>query len=73
MDEAFASLDFSKIVDDVVLFDSDPQQHVQYVRQISHRCEENRAQFSQEKAHFAGFTLTSLGYSINTDVTNAIA
>ena len=72
--------DVRKIVDDVVLFNSDPQKHVQHVRQILHRCEEKKMslnrenfQFCQEKAHFAGSTLTPLGYSISTDITNAIA
>ena len=81
MDEAFAGLnDFRKIVDDVIIFDSDPQKHVQHVRQILRRCEEKKIslnrekfQFCQPKAHFAGFTLTPLGYSISNDITEAIA
>lgn len=41
MDEASAGCDdFRKIVDDVVIFDSDPQKYVQHVRQILHCYEE---------------------------------
>ena len=38
MDEAFAGLgDFRKIVDDIVVFDSDRRSHVEHVRQMLHR------------------------------------
>ena len=77
MDEAFAGLDdFCKIVDDVVIFDSDPLKHVQHVRQMLRCCislNREKFQFCQQKAHFAGFTLTPLGYSVSTDITDAIA
>ena len=32
-----------------------------------------KIQFCLQKAHFAGFTLTPLGYSVSTDITDAIA
>ena len=79
MNEAFASLDdFCKIVDDVIIFDSDPLKHVHHVRQALRCCQEkniNREKFKfcQQKAHFAGFTLTPLGYSVSIDITDAIA
>ena len=73
MDQALAGLnDFREIVDDVVIFDRDPQKHVQHVRQILHHCDKKnislnceKFQFCQQKAHFAGFILTPLGYSIS--------
>ena len=81
MDEAFAGLsDFRKIVDNVVVFDSDPKKHVQHVRQLLRHCEEKKIslnrekfQFCQSSAHFAGFTLTPHGYSISNDICDAIA
>ena len=80
MDEAFRGLDdFRRIVDDVVVFDSDLEKHMQHIRQILCRCEEKislnheKFQFCQRRAHSAGYTLTPLGYSINNDVTEAIA
>ena len=81
MDEAFVGLgDFCKIVDDVVTFDSDRKNHVEHVRQMLRRCEEqhislnhDKFQFCQPEAHFAGFTLTPQGYSISNDIVDAIA
>ena len=81
MDEAFASLDdFRKRVDDVIIFDSDPLKHVHHVRQALRCCQEKnislnreKFQFCQQQARFAGFTLTPLGYSVSSDITDAIA
>ena len=81
MDEAFTGLsDFRKIVDDVVVFDSDPKTHVQHVRQLLRRCEEKKIslnrdkfQFCQSSALFTGFVLTPQGYSISDDICDAIA
>ena len=81
MDEAFAGLDdFRKILDDVITFDSDPLKHVHHVWQVLHCCQEKNVslnqekfQFCQQKAHFAGFILTPLGYSVSTNITDAIA
>ena len=39
MDEAFAGLEgYRRIVDDVVIFDKDKEQHESYVRQFLQRC-----------------------------------
>ena len=83
MDEAFASLDdFRKIVDDVIIFDSDLLKHMctHHVRQALRCCQEKsislngeKFQFCQQQAHFAGFTLTPLGYSVSSNITDAIA
>ena len=41
MDEAFVGIQgIRKIVDDVVVFDKDEQQHVEHVREILHRCKD---------------------------------
>ena len=81
MDEALAGLkDFRKIVDDVVIFDQDEQEHVEHVRQILQRCQEKKIslnkdkfRFNQTEVPFAGFKLTPEGYSINSDITAAIS
>ena len=80
MDEAFAGMQgMRKIVDDVVVFDQNEQEHVEHVRQILHLCEEKRIslnrdkfKFCQPQANFAGLTLTSEGYSVSNDIINAI-
>ena len=68
-----------KIVDDVVVFDKDEQQHLEHVREILRCCEERGISLNREKfkfcypqAHFAGFMLTSEGYSISNDIIDAI-
>ena len=50
MDEAFAGIQgIRKIVDDVVVFDEDEQQHVEHVREILHRCEEKGISLNRDK------------------------
>ena len=81
MDEAFAGAqDLRRIVDDVLAFDSTQQQHVHHMRQLLQRCQEKRIslnrekfQFCQTKVSFAGFTLTPDGYTISSEITDAIA
>ena len=67
-----------KIVNNVVVFDED-EQHMEHVWEILHHCEEreislNRGkfQFCHPYTHFAGFVLTSEGYSISNDIIDAI-
>ena len=80
MDEVLAGMkDFRKIVDDVVVFDQDKQEHVEHVRQLLQRCEEKKISLNREKFRFcqtevpfADFTLMPEGYSISSDITAAI-
>ena len=80
MDEAFAGVQgIRKIVDDVVVFDKDERQHVEHVREILRRCEErgislnhDKFKFCRPQAYFAGLILTSEGYSISSDIIDAI-
>ncbi len=72
--------DFHKIVDDVVAFDSDPRDHIHHVRRLLQCCQEksislNREKFKfcQTEIQFAGFKLTSEGYSVSSEITDAIA
>ena len=81
MDEAFVGIQgIRKIVDDVVVFDKDEQQHVEHVREILQCCEDrgislncDKFKFCLPHAHFAGLTLTSEGYSISSNITDAIS
>ena len=50
MDEALAGIPgMRKIVDDVVVFDADQQQHVKHVREILRRCEERQFSLNSDK------------------------
>ena len=76
MDEAFSGIEgIRKIVDDVVIFDKDQQWHV---RSILQRCKDrgislnrDKFKFCQRQAQFAGFILSSDGYSISNDIIDA--
>ena len=80
MDEAFARIQgIRRIVDDVVVFDKDEQQHVERVKEILRHCQERGISLNRDKfkvcrpqAHFADFMLTSEGYSISNDIIDAI-
>ena len=81
MDEALSGIQgIQKVVDDVVAFDQDEQQHLQHVREILRHCENkgislnrDKFKFCQPQAHFAGLTLTPEGYSVSNDIVDAIA
>ena len=80
MDGAFAGMqDFCRVVDDVILFDGTPEQHIQHLREALRRCEQQKISLNREKfkfclteVQFAGFTLTSEGYSVNKSIVKAI-
>ena len=80
MDEAFAGLTgYRRIVDDVVIYDSDPSQHLDHVRQFLQRCAEQQITLNADKwecakpqVTFAGFTISAKGYSIDESITDAI-
>ena len=81
MDEALAGMqNFRKIVDNVIIFDSNQQEHIVHVRELLRRCQEKEISLNREKfkfcqmtALFAGFILTPGGYTISDDITNAIS
>ena len=81
MDEAFAGLTgFRRIVDDVIIYDSNPEQHSDHVRTFLQRCADkkitlntNKWEFSQTKVDFAGFTISAEGYHIDSSITTAIS
>ena len=53
MDEAFRGLtNIRKIVDDVVVYDEDQQQHVEHVQAILRRCEERGVSLNRDKFQF---------------------
>ena len=70
---------YCRIVDDIVIYDKDPQQHVQHVKQFLQQCKDkkisiNRSkwQFCQSQVKFTGFHLTPEGYQIDSSITAAI-
>ena len=81
MDEAFAGLmGFRRVVDDVIIFDSNIEQHADHVRQFLQRCEEKHItlnikkwQYAQTEVDFAGFIISDKGYKIDPSITDAIS
>ena len=81
MAEAFSGLTgFRRIVDDIVIYDSDATQHANHVRAFLQRCAEkqialnlDKCHFSQTQATFAGFQLSSNGYQVDGSITEAIS
>ena len=70
---------YRRIVDDIVIYDKDPQQHVMHVKQFLQRCKDKKIslnrdkwQFCQSEVKFAGFHLTPEGYQIDSSITAAI-
>jgi len=68
---------YRRIVDDIVIFDKDPQQHVV---QFLERCKERQISINKEKwkfccteVTFAGFRLSPEGYQLDTSITEAIS
>ena len=54
VDEAFAGLTgYRRIVDDIVIYDSDKAQHTDHVRQFLRRCSERKITLNTEKWLFA--------------------
>ena len=80
MDEIFIGLPgFRRVVDDVVIYDSDVTQHTQHVRQFLQRCAEknitlntSKWKFAQPTIEFAGFILSPAGYQVDPTITQAI-
>ena len=80
MDEALKGLSgFRRIVDDVVIFDSDAVQHANHVRKFLQRCNEfkitlntSKFRYAQSEVQFAGFVLSADGYQIDPAITVAI-
>ena len=81
MDEAFTGLSgYHRIVDDVVIYDSDITQHTNHIREFRQRCAERKITlnptkwtFSQPEVPFAGFVLSGEGYKVDTSITEAIS
>ncbi|UYV81614.1 hypothetical protein LAZ67_20001709 [Cordylochernes scorpioides] len=70
-DEAlFGIQNVEKVVEDIIIFDSDYKTHVQRVRQVISRCQEHGITLNQKKFVFAqpevdwcGFSINSSGYT----------
>ena len=81
MAEAFAGLTgFRRVVDDIIIYDNDEQQHATHVRQFLQRCTDKhialnleKCKFSQQEVTFAGFILSAQGYRVDNSITDAIS
>ena len=81
MAEAFAGLSgFRRIVDDIVIYDSDATQHANHVRAFLQRCADKqialnleKCRFCQTQVTFAGFQLSGDGYQVDGSITDAIS
>ena len=81
MDEAFAGLTgYRRVIDDIVIYDSNPTQHINHVHQFLQRCAERQItfntdkwEFAQPQVTFAGFALSAQGYSVDKSITDAIS
>ena len=79
MDEAFSGLTGYCIIDNIVIYDSDPNQHTDHVQQFLQRCAErnitlnpDKWEFAKEHVSFAELKLSTKGYSIDESITTAI-
>lgn len=80
MDEAFTGLSrYHSIVDDVVIYDSDPSQHIDNVCSFLQQCADQQMtlnpekwEFAKPQVSFAGFTLSTQDYSVDKSITDAI-
>ena len=78
---AFAGLTgYRRIVDDIVIYDSDEAQNTDYVRQFLRRCSETKITLNTEKwlfakteVNFTGFHLSAAGYRVDDSITEAIS
>ena len=81
MDEAFAGLTgYRRVIDDVVIYDSDATQHTDHVRQFLQWCTERQItlntdkwEFAQPQVTFAGFIVSEQGYRVDRSITDAIS
>ena len=80
MAEVFTGLTgFCRVVDDIIIYDSDKHQHAIHVRQFLQRCADKqialnleKCKFNQTEVTFAGFTLSLQGYRVDHSITDAI-
>ena len=81
MAEAFTGLSgFRRVVDDIVIYDSNVEDHVAHVKQFLQRCADknialniDKCKFFQTQITFAGFQLSTHGYQIDESITEAIS
>ena len=81
MYEAFQGLSgFRRIVDDIVIYNSDATQHATHVREFLHRCAKkkitlnlDKCKFCESSVIFAGFQLSATGYQVDYTIIDAIS
>jgi len=73
MTEAFVGLSgFCRVVDDIIIYDSNIEDHITHVKQFLQHCADrsislniDKCKFFQTQVTFAGFQLSADGYQIN--------
>jgi len=80
MAEAFTRLMGFRRVVDVIIYDSDEDQHAAHVWQFLQRCADKhialnpeKCKFNQKEVTFAGFTLSEQGYKVDHSIVDAIS
>ena len=81
MYEAFEGVSgFRRIMDDIVIYDSDVTQHALHVREFLQRCAEkkitlnlDKCKFCESSGTFAGFQLSATGYQVDHTIIDAIS
>lgn len=81
IDKAYSGLSgYWRVVDDIVIYDSDSTQHAEHVRQFQQRCAERKItlnldkwEYAQPRVTFTGFNLSKDGYSIDSTILEVIA
>ena len=67
---------YCRIVDDIVIYDKDPQQHINHVKQFLQQCKDKKISINRDKwqsqVKFTGFHLTPEGYQVDSSITAAI-
>ncbi len=68
-----------KVVEDILIYDKDYDEHIERVKQVLERCKENGITLSRKKAHFAqkqvqwcGYKLSEDGYTVTPKLVEAL-
>jgi len=71
MEEALEGLSgYRRIVDDIVIYDKDPQQYVQHVKQFLQWCSDKQLSPNREKWQFHQSQVTFVGFHLSSHCKN---
>ena len=67
-DEAFSGMkNYAKVVDDIIVYDENLQEHYENVRNLLERCRKHNITLNREKFKFAEKSVKYVGYTISED------